>query len=432
MQASAVVLYCHKASWLLRCGLLAVYAVLLYGASIAHAQTTELKLETWRIDDEPAWLNQILPAFSASHPQIKVFTKPSFPVAYDAELLGRLKQGTAGDLITCRPFDKSIALYDQGYLEDITQMPELRRFKNHYKIAWTTYYADRVFCMPVAAVSTGFFYNTKIFNELNLSVPKTEDELFQALDTIQRSGKYLPLAFGTQDTWQAAQVLFAGIGPNYWGGEEGRKRILTGQAKFTDTQYVDAWRFLARLGRYLPKQHQTIGEEEARRLFLSGQAAIYPAGSWEIRFMADHPNQSHFGVFAPPLPQGKHSCYVLNHLDKAIGINTQTPHKAQAQAFVEWLVKPEFAHVLANTLHGFFPLTNQPVQINNPLAQEMMSWRQRCDTSIRINSQFLNQAWPQLEQEMWRVSAAVLGQQMKPEEAAQHISSGVEKWYRPL
>jgi raffinose/stachyose/melibiose transport system substrate-binding protein len=66
------------------------------------------------------------------------------------------------------------------------------------------------------------------------------------------------------------------------------------------------------------------------------------------------------------------------------------------------------------------------------LAKEMASWRQRCDSTIRVNSQFLNQAWPNLEEELWDTSVRVMRKELSPEEAAKHISNGVEKWFKPL
>lgn len=396
------------------------------------AQTKTLTLETWRVDDEARWVNQILPAFTSSHPAIQVRTQPSLPVEYDAVLWKKFANGTAGDLITCRPFDQSLDLYYKGHLQDITAMPELRRFRSHSKIAWTTYYADRVFCMPVAAVMTGFFYNTQIFKELNLSPPQTEEALFDVLQKIKQSGKYQPLAFGTKEAWQSAQVLFAGIGPNHWKGEKGRLSMLTGRAKFTDTAYVGTWRTLARLADYLPNNHRDMGEKEIRDLFLSGQAAIYPAGSWEIPFLSEHRNAKHFDVFAPPPNQINHNCYVLSHFDMGIGINSRSTHTQETNAFLAWLSTPEFSQALVNGLHGFFPLSNYPVTINNPLSREMASWRQQCDTTIRINSQFLNQAWPGLEQALWDVSVRVMRKEISPEDAAKHIANGVEKWFKPI
>lgn len=416
-----------------RSQILAVFILLtVWSWAYAQVQRDTLKIETWRVDDEERWANQIIPAFNRTHPSIKVLTLPSPAVEYDAGLLDKFTKNTAGDLITCRPFDQSLDLYDKGHLQDITAMPELRRFRSHSKIAWTTYYADRVFCMPVAAVMTGFFYNTQILKELNLRPPQTEEELFSVLQKIQASKKYLPLAFGTGDTWQSAQVLFAGIGPNYWNGEQGRINLLTGRAKFTDAAYLDTWRTMARLADYLPPNHKDIGENGARKLFLDGRAAIYPAGSWEIPFLSEHSNAKNFDVFAPPPKQIKHNCYVLSHLDMGIGVNVRSTHTKQATEFLTWLSTPEFSKVLVNSLHGFFPLSNYPVNISNPLASEMASWRQQCDTTIRINSQFLNQAWPGLEQALWDVSSRVMRKEISPEAAAKEISNGVEKWFKPI
>ena len=242
--------------------------------ALTQAQTETLKLETWRIEDEARWNTRIIPAFQRTHPSIQVLTVPAPPTEYDTALLDKFAKNAAGDLITCRPFDQSLALYNKGFLQDITAMPELRRFRSQSKIAWTTYYAERVFCMPVAAVMTGFFYNTEIFKELNLQPPHTEEEFFEVLKKIKQSNKYLPIAFGTGDAWQSAQVIFAGIGPNYWKGEQGRINLLTGRAKFTDPAYVDTWRVMAKLADYLPKHQKNLGENGARKLFLDGKAAI--------------------------------------------------------------------------------------------------------------------------------------------------------------
>lgn len=394
------------------------------------AQT--LSLETWRADDASAWTQDVLPGFSQLHPSIQVRVQPTAPVNYDTEVARRLQTGQAGDLISCRAFDRSLKLYSSGQLADITELPELRLFRSLNKLAWTSDYGERRYCVPVAAVMTGFFYNTAIFKELQLAVPQTEEALFEALETIKRHGKYAPLAFGTQDAWQADEVLFNGIGPNHWGGEKGRIDLLTGKAKFTDEVYVQAWRTLARFAPYLPAQHRDLGERDARELFLSGQAAIYPAGSWEIRFLAASKNAQQFGVFAPPPPKGQSSCFVLSHLDMGIGVNAASPHRDASLRFLSWLTTKDFASVLANTLHGFFPLSNHLLELKNPLAREMASWRRSCDTTIRINSQFLNRAWPALEAELWKTNVQVLRQEISPEEAARHISSGVEKWYRPL
>jgi raffinose/stachyose/melibiose transport system substrate-binding protein len=56
------------------------------------------------------------------------------------------------------------------------------------KAAWQTDDGKDTFCMPMASVIHGFFYNTKIFKELNLEPPKTEAEFFKLLDTVKANG----------------------------------------------------------------------------------------------------------------------------------------------------------------------------------------------------------------------------------------------------
>src|SRR2546430_3876728 len=64
-------------------------------------------IESWRNDDLPVWQDTIIPAFTKRYPNIKVVFGPTAPTEYNAALNAKFSGGTAGDLITCRPFDLS-------------------------------------------------------------------------------------------------------------------------------------------------------------------------------------------------------------------------------------------------------------------------------------------------------------------------------------
>ena len=102
-------------------------ALLLAGTSlVGPAQGAELVIESWRNDDLAIWQEKIIPAFEAKHPDIKLKFQPTAPREYDAALRAKLDGGTAGDLITCRPFDAALQLFERGKLESLTGMPELQ------------------------------------------------------------------------------------------------------------------------------------------------------------------------------------------------------------------------------------------------------------------------------------------------------------------
>ena len=85
-------------------------------AFASAASAGKLTIESWRNDDATIWKDKIIPAFEAKHPDIKVEFAPTAPTEYNAALNARLEGGTAGDLITCRPFDASLELFNKGHL----------------------------------------------------------------------------------------------------------------------------------------------------------------------------------------------------------------------------------------------------------------------------------------------------------------------------
>lgn len=97
-------------------------------AGAAAAQDVTLIIESWRNDDLVIWQDKIIPAFEAAHPGIKLNFTPSAPAEYNAVLNSKLDAGSAGDIITCRPFDASLALYDAGHLADITNIDGMTSF----------------------------------------------------------------------------------------------------------------------------------------------------------------------------------------------------------------------------------------------------------------------------------------------------------------
>ena len=77
----------------------------LLAGGTAMAQDVTLTIESWRNDDLTIWQDKIIPAFEAANPGIKVVFAPSAPAEYNAVLNSILDADSAGDLITCRPFD---------------------------------------------------------------------------------------------------------------------------------------------------------------------------------------------------------------------------------------------------------------------------------------------------------------------------------------
>jgi len=223
---------------------------------------------------------------------------------------------------------------------------------------------------------------------------------------------------------------FQNIGPNYWKGETGRLGLIDGSEKYSDPQYVAVWDQLAKWADYLPNGFQAQSYPDSQNLFTLGMAAIYPSGSWEISMFNQQADFA-MGVFPPPVAAAGDTCYISDHTDIALGMNPATEYPEAAQAFLQWMTTPEFASLYSNALPGFFTLSNHAITLDDPLANEFLSWRGQCESTIRNSYQILSRGEPNLENELWRVSAQVINGDITPQEAGDQIQAGLEKWYAP-
>lgn len=395
----------------------------------APARAGTLVIESWRVDDKALWEKVLIPAFQRRHPGIDVKFAPTAPTGYDAGLAARLAGGTAGDLVACRPFDVSLALYRKGYLDKLDGKQGMQNFAPTSLVAWQTDDGKDTFCMPVASVIHGFLYNKKIFKQLDLQPPRTVDDFFAVLEVLRKSG-IVPLALGTAEGWEASQIVYTNIGPNFWRGEQGRKALIAGRARLTDAPFVDALAFEARMGSYLGKGAATRTYADSQALFASGQAAIYPAGSWDIaRF--GQASGLELGAFAPPVRRTGDPCFISDHMDLGLGVNRKSKNKEDAYAFLAWVGSQEFADLYTDRLTGFFTLSNHLIAVRDPVAKQMADWRASCASTIRFNAQVLNRGQPSMESELWTVNAQVLNGTLAPKDAAARLQEGFARWYKP-
>ena len=92
----------------------------------------------------------------------------------------------------------------------------------------------------------------------------------------------------------------------------------------------------------------------------------------------------------------------------------------------------EFASIYSNALPGFFSLNSKAkVKLTDPVAQEFVSWRGQCESTIRSGYQILSRGTPNNENDLWAASAAVLNGTKTAKQAADEVQKGLDSWYKP-
>jgi len=416
-----------KSAWT-NAAALAVGASLLVLTGAAMAQETTLTLGSWRTEDIAVWQDKILPAFQTAHPEIKVEFAPVNTNEYNAAIQSQIEGGAGPDLITCRPFDVNAEWIKRGYFSKLDGLAGLENFDATSKAAWTG--ADgSTYCVPVAAVLAGFYYNADIFKELGLSVPTTQDEFIATLQAIKDNGKYAPLALGSAESWQLAYNGLYSVGPAYWKGEEGRLGLIDGTKKLTDPEFVDAFKAFAAWKPFLPSGQESLQYADMTQLFTLGKAAILPDGSWNINQVTS--TGLNVDVFAPPVPKAGDQRYMQEMPDMAIGINAASKNQDAAKTFLTWIAGKDFQELYVNEAPGFFAMSNQPVTYSNPLAQKFADLKNGAKLTPRLALDRLSAGTPPLDDETWRMLQVMFTSDTTPEQVAEELQKGLSSWYKP-
>jgi raffinose/stachyose/melibiose transport system substrate-binding protein len=209
----------------------------------------------------------------------------------------------------------------------------------------------------------------KSSDKLGLKEPKTEEEFLAVLEGHQDGQQLRAAGHRHQRPVEAATMGFRTSAP-ITGRAKKAAKLIAGEAKLTDPEYVNTFAALAKWAPYLG---DGTGPDLSRQpnLFRPRQGAIYAAGSWDISTFRgqDVP----MGAFKAPPPAGASDCYISDHTDIGIGLNAKSPNAADAKVFLDWVGSEEFANIFANSLPGFFPLSSAKVTLSDDVAQTFVA-----------------------------------------------------------
>ena len=69
--------------------------------------------------------------------------------------------------------------------------------------------------------------------------------------------------------------------------------------------------------------------------------------------------------------------------------------------------------------------------VNDPVANEFISWKDTCDTTIRNSYHIVGRGEPNLESVLYEVVSGVVNGTVTPTEAAERAEASLANWYEP-
>ncbi len=206
----------------------------------------------------------------------------------------------------------------------------------------------------------GTFYNKRIFEELELSEPKTHDEFLEICQKLKGAG-YIPIAFADQNKWPAGH-LFSVFAGNI-AGRDKLAAAISGEVPWNDPDFVEAIQlFFVDMNQagYLIPDVNAVTYDDANMLFYSGKAATNITGTWMVQDYTDpEVMPDPVGFFFYPSIRGKPIAPPAG-LGSGYFISKATKYPDEAMQFLDYLMSKEAAKYWIEGLAKIPPIEVNP------------------------------------------------------------------------
>jgi len=394
---------------------------------VEAAEPVTIKFTSWRTEDIDG-MEVFHKAFMEEYPNIIIEFQPIKNTEYMAQLSTAIESETLdADIIALYPFGWGRPIYDGGALAELTadSIPELGNLSQSSLKPWTTE-DGIIYGAPLYGNGHGVFYNKGIFDKYGLDEPKTWDEFTAVCDTLKENGETV-IAQGSKDAWTIAFMVFSNIGANFFGGEESRLKVIDGEMKFTDEQFIKAFEAIDELTQYYPEGYQSIDYVSMQQMFTTEQAAMFIGGSWEISTFKNMGMEFELGWFPAPV---ENEGDVLDYYwasALAMGLYVNSPNAEEVITYFNWVLTPEAAEIFVNEFPGM--VTYVPAVSNDPVGQEVIEMTEGSNLVETIFMEELSNQEPSAMMLLIEAMANLANGDFTPLEAAEHMQTGLETWY---
>ncbi|WP_458122471.1 extracellular solute-binding protein [Paenibacillus sp. Z6-24] len=259
-------------------------------------------------------MRKLLDDFRTAHPEIELEDEPLPTDGLKTRLRTAAAADEMPDLFVMWPDAMTKEFVKGDLIQPINEYLDSKpEWKNNFIPNALDGYTvnEQIYSVPMnLAPSSLLFYNQAIFDQYNVKVPETWDELMKAIDTFNQNG-VIPIALGNKANWVAQSTIFSTIGDRVTGTDWFLKAAEQNGASFTDPQFVQALTVMQDLGKANAFQSgfDSIDETQMMQLYFQGKSAMVINGGWALANLVNNApaevlDQTHVTIL-PPVPGGK-------------------------------------------------------------------------------------------------------------------------------
>jgi len=233
------------------------------------------KTEKWQWD-----------TFLKANKDVAIEKEDLFNEPFHEKIAAYAASGNVPDIMYVWPSGRSTALHEKRLLKDLAPLIQKDGLASKFIPAAldpSGQASNYIAMLPQSITAThAMFINLEVLNACGLKPAKTYAELKSQVPVLKAKG-YDTLIMACKDTWVMQSCMFSMIAGRFCGtGWE--NKILSGQTKFTDPDFVAALDFIRQLyaDGVLPQSVLGIDYGEGPGLFATKKCAYYVDGDWRV------------------------------------------------------------------------------------------------------------------------------------------------------
>ena len=245
-------------------------------------------------------------------------------------------------------------------------------------------YDGKIYAVPLNTAAACAFYNTEMFENAGVEVPKTWDDMLEACKKLEAAG-YTPVTISAGTAWCLSMVA------GYLCEMEGvdLAALADGSASWEDGKLESATK-LTELSKYFQKTAAGDTNDVATANFYNEEAAILIQGSWAIaQINGSNPDfESKCGVFQFPGVER-----IIAKSD-SLAMSATTKYPEACAAFMKYFTD-ETAQKYTAEVGGKIPVTN--VEYDASVAPAQLSYVMDVFENAKGTLGFYNESMPTTE-----------------------------------
>lgn len=308
-----------------------------------------LVINSYMSDEAPqqAFAN-LVADFEAKNPDITVEVNTTAHEQFKTVLPNWLTSRNAPDVVTWFAGYRMQAFAERGLLEPLDDAFSGNEFNEAFPEAFVraSSYNDSIYFLPQSWYWWAVYYNTKVFDELGLSVPETWDEFLAVSEALKQAG-IQPIAIGARDTWTAGGWF--GALNSAINGMDYHEALTAGRIPYTDAGVQKVFETFAELNTkgYIMENATSYSWQEAATLLFNEEAGMYLMGQF-IYDVAPENVQQNLDFFRFPTV-GDHG-YAVDTPTDGYMIPANATNKEAAKRFIAYLATEESQEMFATEL----------------------------------------------------------------------------------